>query len=183
MSGKQHETIGITISLLLITILIYFQLATPGKWIMILLIGAIIGSYMPDIDSKNSKASQVVNNIICIMLLMMFILHYTNIEQISYINKFMLNITSNMNKIFPFIIITILGKLSPHRMFTHKILGTTLFILSVYIIGNDILTIGFVIGYILHILADMTTAAGKNLHFFEIKLPMMNSKNKFNVYF
>ena len=183
MSGKQHETIGVTISLLLIAILIYFQIATPGKWTIILLIGVIVGSYMPDIDSKNSKVSQVVNNIICIMLLMIFILHYTNIKQISYINDFILNITSDINKMFPFIILTILGKFSPHRMFTHKILGTSLFIFSVYFMGSDILTIGFAIGYILHILADRTTAAGKNLHFFEIKLPMMNSKNKFNVYF
>ena len=77
-----------------------------------------------------------------------------------------------------FCITTVLGKLSPHRMFTHKWLGTVLFCYSVYLMGNRFLTIGFTMGYILHIVCDRFTPRGKNLKFFEFKLPCKNSKNK-----
>ena len=80
-----------------------------------------------------------------------------------------------------FAMLIILGKLSPHRMFTHKWFGTTLFCFSVYTLGNTYLTIGFTMGYVLHIVCDRFSPRGKKLKFFEFKLPCRNSKNKINV--
>ena len=77
-----------------------------------------------------------------------------------------------------FCVLTILGKLSPHRMFTHKWLGTLAFCSCVYFIGDTYLALGFSMGYILHIVCDRFSPRGKNLRFFEFKLPCKNSKNK-----
>ena len=178
MSGKQHVTIGTSMAMILILCLIFFKLANVGPWMIILILGAILGSYTPDIDSKNSKATQYFNSCLCYGLIGLFVIKYFNIN-VSFITNFCNKWNINLNNLLPFIAILIFGKLSPHRMFTHKILGTCLFIISVYIIGNNSFTIGFVLGYILHILADKQSPNGKYLRFFEFKLPMHNSKNEF----
>ena len=83
--------------------------------------------------------------------------------------------------IISFSILIILGKLSPHRMFTHKWFGTILFCFSVYTLGNTYLTIGFTMGYVLHIVCDRFSPRGKKLKFFEFKLPCRNAKNKITI--
>ena len=92
--------------------------------------------------------------------------------------NFLENNIKNCTATIMFCITTILGKLSPHRMFTHKWLGTLMFCGSVYLTGNLYLSLGFAMGYILHIVCDRFSPRGKNLKFFEFKLPCKNSKNK-----
>ena len=99
----------------------------------------------------------------------------------SYIYNFNKFLNLNVEGIVLFSILTILGKLSPHRMFTHKWLGLLLFCLSTYLMGNEFLAVGFTMGYILHIIADRITKNGKYLNFFQFKLPLKNSRNKFTI--
>ena len=139
---------------------------------------------MPDIDSHNSKVRQVFNKILTFLIIAIFIGYMLGI--MLNVNDIILFLQSNFSNYFGaimFCIVTILGKLSPHRMFTHKWLGTFLFCGCVYFIGNIYLTLGFTMGYILHIVCDRFSPRGKNLEFknlkfFEFKLPCRNSKNK-----
>lgn len=146
MKGKEHMIVGTTATATMGIGFLITKTFDSAVYLAPLIIGGFIGSYMPDIDSHNSKARQV------------------------------------FNKVLTFSIIAIvLGKLSPHRMFTHKWLGTLMFCGSVYLTGNIYLALGFSMGYILHIVCDRFSPRGKNLKFFEFKLPCKNSKNKTTV--
>ena len=63
---------------------------------------------------------------------------------------------------------------------TSALLGFPL-VLAIFLIGNKYLALGFTTGYILHIVCDRFSPRGKNLKFFEIKLPCRNSKNKTSI--
>lgn len=147
-----------------------------------LIIGGFIGSYMPDIDSHNSKARQIFNKILTFLVIAMLLGYVLGVAlSVNDVLNFLVSSGKNYFGIIMFCIVTILGKLSPHRMFTHKWLGTILFCTSVYMIGDIYLALGFSMGYILHIVCDRFSPRGKNLKFFEFKLPCKNSKNKTTV--
>lgn len=179
MSGKEHMIVGTTATATMGIGFLVTKTFDSVIYLIPLIIGGFIGSYMPDIDSHNSKVRQAFNKILTFLIIAIFI---------GYVLGIMLNVSdiivflqSNFNNYFGaimFCIVTILGKLSPHRMFTHKWLGTLSFCGCVYFIGNIYLTLGFTMGYILHIVCDRFSPRGKNLKFFEFKLPCRNSKNK-----
>ncbi|MBQ3420456.1 MAG: metal-dependent hydrolase [Romboutsia sp.] len=182
MSGKEHMTIGTTATIGAAVGLVLVGNSTLNISLIILVLGGVIGSYMPDIDSHKSKAAQVFNKLLMFIIIMYSIFYCfgikLNYDYIDLIHRF---IKLDINGVILFSILTILGKLSPHRMFTHKWLGTLLFCYSVYLMDNKYLTLGFSIGYILHIIADRITRNGKYLKFFEFKLPLKNSKNSFSI--
>lgn len=182
MSGKEHMTIGTTATIGIAIGLIALGNMSINLNLLILIAGGVIGSYMPDIDSHKSKAAQIFNKLLMFIVIMYSIFYCFGIklnhEYILLIHRF---IRLNTNGLILFSIITILGKLSPHRMFTHKWLGTLLFCYSVYLMDNTYLTLGFSMGYILHIVADRITRNGKYLKFFQFKLPLKNSKNNFSI--
>ncbi|MBE6062073.1 MAG: metal-dependent hydrolase [Clostridium butyricum] len=182
MSGKEHVTIGTTAVIGMAVGLISMGNMTININFLILIAGGIIGSYMPDIDSHKSKAAQIFNKLLMFIIIMYSIFYcfgiQLNYNYIFIIEKF---IQLNTKGLILFSIITVLGKLSPHRMFTHKWLGTLLFCYSIYLMNNKYLTLGFSMGYILHIIADRITRNGKYLKFFEFKLPLKNSRNNFSI--
>ena len=182
MSGKEHMTIGTSAAIGLVIGLVFLGNMTLNFNMIVLIIGGIIGSYMPDIDSHKSTAAQIFNKVLTIAVIIISIFYYCGIKfQMSYIYNFNKFLNLNVEGIVLFSILTILGKLSPHRMFTHKWLGLLLFCLSTYLMGNEFLSVGFTMGYILHIIADRITKNGKYLNFFQFKLPLKNSRNKFTI--
>ncbi|CUO65903.1 MULTISPECIES: metal-dependent hydrolase [Clostridium] len=179
MSGKEHMIVGTTATATMGVGFLITKTFDSVIYLIPLIIGGFIGSYMPDIDSYNSKVRQVFNKILTFLIIAIFIGYMLGI--MLNVNDIILFLQSNFSNYFGaimFCIVTILGKLSPHRMFTHKWLGTLLFCGCVYFIGNIYLTLGFTMGYILHIVCDRFSPRGKNLKFFEFKLPCRNSKNK-----
>ena len=179
MSGKEHMIVGTTATATMGVGFLITKTFDSVIYLIPLIIGGSIGSYMPDIDSHNSKVRQVFNKILTFLIIAIFIGYMLGI--MLNVNDIILFLQSNFSNYFGaimFCIVTILGKLSPHRMFTHKWLGTFLFCGCVYFIGNIYLTLGFTMGYILHIVCDRFSPRGKNLKFFEFKLPCRNSKNK-----
>ena len=162
MSGKEHMTIGTSAAIGLVIGLVFLGNMTLNFNMIVLIIGGIIGSYMPDIDSHKSTAAQIFNKVLTIAVIIISIFYYCGIKfQMSYIYNFNKFLNLNVEGIVLFSILTILGKLSPHRMFTHKWLGLLLFCLSTYLMGNEFLAVGFTMGYILHIIADRITKNGK----------------------
>ena len=162
MKGKEHMMIGTTATATMGIGFLMNNNIGDVVHLVPLIAGGFIGSYMPDIDSHKSKASQVFNKIIMILMVAL-VVGYSfglalSVDDILNIFKYT---SENYLGLVFFCVNTVLGKLSPHRMFTHKILGTT--------------------GYILHIVCDRFSPRGKNLKFFEFKLPCRNSKNKTSV--
>ncbi len=204
MTGKQHSIIGILAGLILgfgyamgKSQFVEFKIVVP------IVIGALIGSLIVDIDSKKSKASQQFTRIITILIwiFLIFVIYQKYLASNSlikgvvgsggiqyYFDKirvlFVIAVSKYIKDGFAFTvlcILTTLGKLSPHRQFTHKFFGTALFCVTAYFCFEQNLAAGFILGYILHILADKTTPAG--LRFLDFKLPLQNRRGKLDFHF
>lgn len=182
MKGKEHMIVGTTATATMGVGFLITKTFDSALYLVPLIIGGFIGSYMPDIDSHNSKAGQVFNKILTFIIIAIVVGYMLGVAlNIRDVLKFLDNNFKNCFATIMFCVTTILGKLSPHRMFTHKWLGTLMFCGSVYLTGNIYLTLGFSMGYMLHIVCDRFSPRGKNLRFFEFKLPCKNSKNKITV--
>lgn len=181
MKGREHLAIGITATSIMGLAILNLDKDQNLNYFIPLISGSIIGSYLPDIDAEKSKASQIFNKVLVITLLLFALIYKMNITN-NVMEVLSSVIIQNKYSLY-FIILITLGKLSPHRMFTHKWFGTMLFFYTIYNIGNIYLTLGFIMGYTLHIVGDRFSANGKHLNFFEFKLPCMNSKNKFSIKF
>ena len=183
MTGKQHSTIGLGAGALLSYVYLGGNLSPSNIATVVtpVLAGAFIGSYMPDIDSKKSKASQMFSKIVTLLVIALGVAHYVDLSIVTDTLNFAKDSLLSNLALLIFIVNTVLGKLSGHRLYTHRWIGTLVFIGSAFLAFNLEFSLGFALGYILHILADMTTKDGKNLKFFRIQLPMTNSKGKFHL--
>ena len=204
MSGKQHSCIGTVAAIILG---VGFTVGKSGAinilTVLLFVIGALVGSLIVDIDSKKSKASQQFTRIVTIIfwVFLIFVIYQKYLSNNALINGAMnfTGIKSLFDKIvILFLIIaktyiksgfalmilcvlTTLGKMSPHRQFTHKWFGTSLFCITAYFAFESRLAVGFILGYILHIIADKTTPAG--IDFFDFKLPLQNRRGKLDFHF
>lgn len=189
MSGNQHASIGAVSSICILGILVkVFSLVINPVQSAIIVVGSLVGSLMPDIDSKKSKASKAFNKVLLYIIILFFGLNViSDFVNVDGLNSFISDVINNgffgSFGMMLFVALVVAGKLSPHRGFTHKWLGTLAFCLVALITFNPNFSIGFIIGYLLHIVADRFTKAGKNLDFLEFRLPCQNSKGNFKPVF
>ena len=196
MKGKQHAIIGATCGLVVAVALnksmisnielsnlkgVLVESSNMIRPIIECMVGGVIGSLIVDIDSKTSIASKKVSTLALISIGLFILLRFSNLDIISGIVDDTLTIFNGDLFIILFGLLVLLGKLSPHRQFTHKFLGTAAFCFVAVMLFSYYIAIGFILGYISHILADKTTPAG--LKFFELKLPFMDKRNKFKIHF
>ena len=196
MSGKVHSIIGITTAALLGSAYMLYSLgAIDSSTLLLLMSGSLAGSLMPDIDSKRSKASQKFTSLAIIFLSIFTIIAITNSinnkAQLTIVQtlettihsvpvqwvKQMLEQVTDLSGLLVFLMLTTVGKLSPHRGFTHKVMGTFCFCTVAFIAFNNTFATGFTSGYLLHILADKMTPAG--LTFLELVFPLQKSNGSF----
>lgn len=150
MTGKTHMCIGLATATALGMINVFdvkHALISSGV--------VIAASLLSDVDQQNSEASQklyfgskAVGIIICLALIFCMIKGYL---------KF--NIT-----FIAFILFVLIGIISPHRSFTHSLIGCIAISIIVYKLSNKIFTI-FAVGYYMHIFADCLTHEGVELLF------------------
>ena len=204
MSGKQHSCIGMISAIILG---IGFTVGKTGAvdilTVLVFVIGALVGSLIVDIDSKRSKASQQFTRIVTIIfwVFLVFVVYekylsnntlisgtlsFTGIKSLfdKIVILFLIIAEKYIKSGFALMILcvlTTLGKMSPHRQFTHKWFGTALFCITAYLAFENKLAVGFILGYILHIIADKTTPAG--IDFFDFKLPLQNRRGKLDFHF
>lgn len=196
MSGKQHVTIGTISAILLAILYVYTNQATFNFSLSVFISGSVIGSYIPDIDNHNSIATQFFNKIVIILITFitlfyivnnycLYIIIGLNLDVVHFnttIDTLLRILNIRKTSLMIFIVILLLSKLSPHRIFTHKWFGTSLFCITTFIMGNIYFACGFTLGYIMHIIADrFFTPNGKYLNFLEFKLPLVNSKGKVKI--
>ncbi|NBI05841.1 metal-dependent hydrolase [Senegalia massiliensis] len=153
MKGKTHLIVGLAAG---VTIALYREIES----ISLVILGTSIGSLMPDIDHPKSKINQKLlqhkNKSYKILFYTLIGLGLLYIYSLNNNSLFLLSGT-----------ITILIGVSKHRGFTHSLLGIFLFIK----LGKDLtlefgykeLYLGFYIGYLFHLIADLFTKGGIEL--------------------
>ena len=155
MTGKTHVAIGIAAALTV-------SFGQPIESQLILVLSSTIGSLAPELDHPKGKLNQkllLINNNFYRAL---FYLSLGTVFMYMYFLK----------EIKPFLLVGIVSFLvgtSTHRSFTHSIVG---FLASASIVriatldyGLSSVYTGFIIGYVLHLLADFFTPKGIQLFY------------------
>lgn len=196
MTGKQHLAIGSTVGLAVGVIVNYtslkgnFHEGLHGvKDIVILsksisiLIGYIvaggIGALVPDIDCEKSIIAKQFNRGLVILFWAFIIGTFIFKLSVKRISGNSLQVIKEHIYLTVFVINTTLGKMSPHRGYTHKILGTSIFLICIFNLLSLNYSIAFALGYIIgHIVMD-----GEFFRFFQIRFPLTNTKGKLKIHF
>lgn len=150
MNGKTHVGIGLATSALVLP-------HTESKTFSIMLVLAAIGSLMPDIDKENSKISNMMAKAMTIAVAIM-VLGWVNLKKSPL--EVMTSLVDIYNPgIYLIVGLMIFSRFTEHRSFTHSSLGAVLFTAGFYMTFKWN-CLGFAIGYIAHLVADMLTITG-----------------------
>lgn len=151
MDGNTHMAVGIASAFLVL------QPKTDVKEIILGTTLAIVGSLVSDIDVHTSKANKVINKIT-------WILGFASIFSLIFDYFFNLGVyTDILNNIFImrklvavslFSVIIVFAKMTPHRSFSHSIIGVLAFYIPVTFIFGE-MSLYFLIGIISHIVIDL----------------------------
>ena len=150
MTGKTHMAVGVGAATIML----------PSNDIKSILGGtalAVVGSLIVDIDTHKSKGFTFLKNLfgctIILIILGLIVKNKFNINIFNYITQ-----NKELTKMFPalviLLILIVLGAKTPHRSFTHSIIGFILFTIPIYMMTGELFK-WFAIGYVAHILADM----------------------------
>lgn len=150
MTGKTHMAIGVgTVTVLL-----------PTNDIKTIIGGttlALVGSLIVDIDTEQSKGSvflkEAFGGLILLTILGLILKMKYSINVLDYITE-----SKTLTQMFPalgiLLVALVIGKITPHRSFTHSLIGLIAYTVPVYMMVGSLYKY-FIIGYIAHILADM----------------------------
>lgn len=155
MTGKTHMAIGIVAALTI-------SVGQPIENQLVLVAASVTGSLIPDLDHPKAKLNQkllIIRNEI-----------YRVLFYLSLATGFIYLYFLTENNIFGLLgIVTLFIGLSSHRGFTHSIIG---FLAVSYMVklatvkyNLSLVYSGFIIGYVLHLLADFFTIKGVRLFF------------------
>lgn len=142
---------------------------------------ATASALLPDIDTR-SKIQKIFNGAIVVSALTVLSLNRLDLDFLSPLKMVSMNdgVTGILG-VFIIAIYLVLGRLSPHRQFTHKIIGIGLFFVGALLLLDRQILWFSVAGFLSHIVLDMFTPAG--LKVLDIKLPLQDSHGKFGVHF
>lgn len=165
MTGKTHMAVGVGAAMMLI----------PTNDVQTLTIGAtfaVLGSLVPDLDTESSEVSRKLKDglmgAVVIAVLLSAAYYKFNLDIRSYLGRFL----PESPAVYGIAIAILMGavvvsKFTPHRTFTHSILGVITFGWPVYLMISSYAS-WFIIGYAAHILADVITTNGVAM-FYPIK--------------
>ena len=152
MTGKTHMMVGTAVGIGVAT---YFNF--PPESSLVLVGCSIFGSLLPDIDHPHGKLNQ---SILPVKSKLFKALVYL------LIGAGFIYLDFKMDYVFLRIlgIALIITGFSQHRTFTHSVLGLIFFSSVVYLISKEFgimsAYIGFVAGYVSHMVADFMTRSG-----------------------
>lgn len=155
MTGKTHIAIGIAATLTL-------SMDQPVKNQILLIGAAALGSLIPDLDHPKAKLNQKLLLFKNSFFKTMFYLFFSGLFlYIYYIKDLRHFLFLGIGSLFI--------SVSTHRGFTHSIIGFLSFSFLTKLITSeynlDFLANGFIIGYLLHLLADFLTYKGIKLFY------------------
>ena len=161
MTAKTHIACGACLTMLM---------TRPDniKYLTLGLAGGVIGSIIPDIDSKNSETNQLFDKVSIITILTIvicFLLEYffnIGLDKLIFKKN---NIEEIIITSILFFVMCIIGSRTNHRSLTHSILGIIIFSFIVNISLPKIFVQTFIIGYISHIMLDLLNHKGLKIFF------------------
>lgn len=156
MLGKTHISAALASAAI-----ISFKCKIPMN--PLIMSGAMIGGIIPDIDLRNSMVSKYIKTkfIYTSLILLSSLLvasFYFKSQFILYKYHF------KLIGLFLLLVSACFSKFTGHRMYSHSILGLSIFSYGIYIIYKP-LCMWFIIGYISHILIDLLNFQGEALLF------------------
>lgn len=150
MTGKTHMAIGVGATTMLL----------PTNDIKTIISGtalAIVGSLIVDIDTAKSEGAVFLKKIfggsIIFLILGLILKVKYNVNVFNYItqNK---EVIQMLPALIIFLVALVVGAISPHRSFTHSLIGLIAYSIPMYMMMGTLYK-WFAIGYVAHILADM----------------------------
>ncbi len=161
MTAKTHIATGAALTIMA---------TQPGsiKYLTLALSGGIIGSIIPDIDSKNSETNQIFDKVTIITFLTIIICFL--IEYFFHIGLYKLilkkhNIEEIIFTFVLFFVMCIVGSRTNHRSFAHSFLGLIIFSFIISISLPNIFINSFIIGFLSHLFLDLFNHKGLKLFF------------------
>lgn len=168
MTGKTHVTAGIAVGLTLAA-------GNPIEKQAILILAAVVGALIPDMDHPRSKINQRI--LLFKNKLFKMITYSLMGGGLIYLDTILNDPGSRILRMLGLALILV--GLSRHRGFTHSLLGLVLFSVIVYIgtlnYNLYVVFVGFVIGYVSHLVLDLVTVQGIELLYpykKNIKIPL-----------
>lgn len=162
----------VIVPLILFLFLMVASLTHVGSILIYTILGSVVGSLIPDLDSSRTIINRKFNRALLILVPVIAFCYYAKIDVVtSFLESAKCPVA-----IILLVVLIILSKCSPHRQFTHKWFGTVCYGVLAFFIFPEIFAIAFMCGYMSHILADRTTKAGKDLKFFYFCLPCQSVK-------
>lgn len=155
MTGKTHVAIGVTAALTI-------SYGQPLESQFLIVLVSAISSLIPDLDHPKGKLNQKILLVNSNLYRILFYLFLGGIFiYLYYLKEIRILLFLGLG--------SFLIGISSHRGFTHSIVGflasTSLVSLGRLDYGLDSIYLGFTIGYLLHIVADLFTSKGVKLFF------------------
>ena len=161
MTCKTHIACSTATSLVIIK-------PTTPKLLVLTLVGSVVGSILPDIDTYNSESKQILKKIILtttLTIILATLIEYKfNLGLYKYLVK-----SSNFNNLtltsILFLVISIIGSNTNHRSFMHSILALIIFLCILSLSLPIIIVKAFTIAMLSHILLDLLNHIGVTIFF------------------
>ena len=161
MTARTHVATGAVLTLMVMQ-------PDNIKYLTLSLAGGVIGSIIPDIDSKNSETNQFFDKVTIITILTIIVCicleYFFNIGLYKLILK-KNNIEEIITTVILFFAMCIIGSRTNHRSFTHSFLGLFLYTIVLYISLPQIFLESFIVGYLSHIILDLFNHKGLKLFY------------------
>ena len=127
---------------------------------------ATLGSLIPDVDLKDSIPDKVIDrlmvSLVTIVIMSVVINQLFGIDLYSKLKECS-DILNYIISIVLFIVMAYLGSKSPHRSYTHSIIGCIVFSAILSYGFNDNIVIPFFFSYVSHIVLDLFNMKGLTL--------------------
>ena len=154
---------------------------------LLITVGAsTLGALLPDVDLKDSTTDKLfdrlMTSLITIIIMGVLINYFFNINIYNKIKEYS-NIYNYLISIILFIVMSYLGSKTPHRSFTHSILGMTLYTIILYYSFNTNFIIPYFISHLSHIILDLFNMKGIALFYplkYRISLKLCESSGTIN---
>ena len=179
MEKKTHVACGNLISLILIQ-------PTTVSGLLVTLSSSTLGSLLPDVDLKDSTTDKLfdrlMTSLITIVIMGVLIKYFFNINLYKIIKSYN-NIFNYAITICLFIIMSYLGSKTPHRSFTHSILGLFIYTAILSYSFKDNIVTPYFISHLSHIILDIFNKKGITLFYpfkFRFSLKLCDSDGTIN---
>ena len=154
---------------------------------LLITVGAsTLGALLPDVDLKDSTTDKLfdrlMTSLITIIIMGLSINYFFNINIYNKIKEYS-NIYNYLISIILFIVMSYLGSKTPHRSFTHSILGLFLYTIILLYSFNTNVIVPYFISHLSHIILDLFNMKGISLFYplkYRISLKLCESSGTIN---